>query len=85
MKQVKKGDRVFVYDIIQTVDGPESIVYSSPVHVRMCYFEDDNKFVMIERANTIKKYTKWYETLQEASGAAHEELSGIVTEKKKLL
>ena len=80
MKKVKEGDKVFVYDIIQTVDGPESVVYGKPVIVK--WFADDGSFIMVDLFDF--RILKWYETLQEASGAAHKELSELVTEKKKL-
>ena len=81
MKQVKEDDEVFVYIIIQTVDGPESVVYGKSVTVESV--ADDGSFIMVD-LDPIRKYFKWYETLQGASSAAHEELSGLVTEKKKL-
>lgn len=75
-----------MYDIIQNIDGPESIVYGKSVEVESTCINNDGavESITVVRGGSKAMYIKWYETSQESSSAAYEELSGLVIKKKKL-
>ena len=85
-KKIKEGDQVFVYDLVNTIDGPQSVVYSKSFRVRSTTVDGDVIYITILRhGNMIGKYYKWYESVGDASQAAFEELNETVTEKRKIV